>query len=81
MPIEKFATFSEADQALWSFEQDEAYYKRVAELWKLANCLCPLNFPRGIYKYKTIEEANKQKQEWLLNNALKKTTGPGMEKK
>jgi hypothetical protein len=72
MTIEKFKKFEDAERALWCFEPDEAYYKRVAEFWKLANRLCPPDFPQGIFKYKTIEEANKQKQEWIIANAIKK---------
>jgi hypothetical protein len=72
MGIEKFKTFEEAERALWCFKPDAEYYKRVAELWKAANRLCPPDFPSGIFKYRTIEEANKQKEEWILENALKR---------
>jgi hypothetical protein len=71
MGIEKFKSFEEAERALWCIEPDAKYYKQVAQLWNLANRLCPPNFPRGIFKYRTIEEANKQKDEWILVNALK----------
>lgn len=71
MAIEKFKTFEEAEQALWCFKPDAEYFKRVRELWKLANRLCPPRFPQGVFKYKTIEDANKQKEEWILANALK----------
>ena len=71
MAIEKFKSFEDAERALWCFEPDDEYYKQVAQLWNLANRLCPPNFPRGIFKYRTREEANKQKEEWILANALK----------
>jgi hypothetical protein len=44
----------------------------VSDLFDLGNRLCPPDYPRGIFKYKTIEEANKQKDEWILENALKR---------
>lgn len=72
MGIQKFKSFEDAERALWCFKPDAAYYKRVAELWEMANRLCPPNFPRGIFKYKTIEEANKDKEKWIMENALKK---------
>jgi hypothetical protein len=72
MPIQKFKTFEEAQRALWCFNPDENYYRNVRELFKLGDRLCPPDFPRGIFKYKTIEEANKQKDEWILENALKR---------
>ncbi|MCP5047299.1 MAG: hypothetical protein GY940_09015 [bacterium] len=70
--IEKFETFEDAERALWCFKPDAEYYERVRELWKLANHLCPPQFPQGVFKYKTFEEANKQKEEWVLANALKR---------
>lgn len=72
MSVQKFKTHEEAQRALWCFHPDEEYYKRVSRLFKLANRLCPPNFPRGVFKYRTIEEANKAKEKWLLENALKK---------
>jgi len=72
MALQKFKSFQEAEQALWCFNPDKKYFKQVRELFRLANRLCPPDFPKGIFKYHTIEEANNAKEEWLLQNALKK---------
>jgi hypothetical protein len=72
MSIQKFKTFEEAEKALWCKEPDENYYKRINNLFELAYRLNPPNYPRGIFKYKTLEEANKQKEEWILENAKRK---------
>lgn len=72
MSVQKFKTHAEAEQALWCFNPDKEYYERVRQLFRLANRLCPPDFPHGVFKYRTIEEANKAKEEWLLHNALKK---------
>jgi hypothetical protein len=77
MGLQKFKSFQEAERALWCFNPDEKYFKQVRELFKLANRLCSPNFPRGIFKYRTLEEANKAKEEWLLQNALKKRESRG----
>lgn len=69
MPVYKFKTFEEAERALWNFHPDEAYYSRVAELWNFANKLSPVSYPRGIFKFRSLEEANKQREEWELNRA------------
>ena len=71
MPVYKYKTFEEAEKALWNFHPDKTYFKRVAELWNFANKLCPIRYPQGIFKYKSIEEANKQKDEWDLAYAKK----------
>ncbi|MBN2091163.1 hypothetical protein JW964_16240 [candidate division KSB1 bacterium] len=71
MPVFKYKTFEEAERALWNFKPDEAYFKRVAELWDFANQLNPIRYPRGIFKFKTIEEANRHREEIELTHARK----------
>jgi hypothetical protein len=72
MPVQKFKTFEEAERALWNFHPDEAYFARVAELWDFANKLNPVSYPKGIFKFRTIEEANKHREELELAHARKK---------
>lgn len=73
--IYKFKTFEEAQKALWEFEPDEKYYSQIKALFALAYKLYPLQCRRGIFVFKTIEEANEfrrreevQKASRLLNN-------------
>ena len=72
MPVQKFKTFEEAEKALWNLKPDDAYLSRVAELWDFANKLNPISYPKGIFKFKTIEEANKHREEVELAQARKK---------
>lgn len=69
MPIYKYKTFEEAEKALWNFNPDEQYYDRVAELWDFANELSSLSYPKGIFKFKSIEEANKHREEIEIAHA------------
>lgn len=62
MPIFKYKSFEDAEKALWNFDPDEKYYKRVAELWEFANELNPISYPKGIFKFKSIEEANRHRE-------------------
>jgi len=73
MPVQKFKTFEEAEKALWNFKPDDAYLARIAELWDFATKLNPISYPKGIFKFKTIEEANKQ-------TSRRSGTGPGKKK-
>jgi hypothetical protein len=72
MPVQKFKTFEEAEKALWNFKPDDTYLARVAELWDFANKLNPISYPKGIFKFKTIEEANQHREEVELAQARKK---------
>ena len=69
MPVYKYKTFEEADRALWNFHPDETYYQQVAALWRFANKLSPISYPKGIFKFRSIEEANKHRDEFELAHA------------
>lgn len=72
MPVQKFKTFEDAERALLKIDPDEAYYDRAAELWDFADRLNPISYPRGIFKFRTIEEANRHREEFELSHAKKK---------
>lgn len=72
MPVYKYKTFDEAEKTLWNFNPDEAYFERVIKLFDLAQRLNPVRYPRGVFKYRTLEEANKQSEEWLMSHCLQK---------
>lgn len=67
MPVKKFKTFEEAERDLWCFKPDKNYYKRIEKLFKNAKALYKIKYPKGVHKYKTIEEADKQLLEWKLD--------------
>jgi hypothetical protein len=69
MPVYKYKSFDGADRALWNFHPDETYFKQVAELWRFANKLSPITYPRGIFKFRAIEEANRHRDEFELAHA------------
>ncbi|MBC8419987.1 MAG: hypothetical protein KJ573_09990 [Proteobacteria bacterium] len=59
MPIEKFRTFEAARRALWCFEPDAEYYRKVADHFNLGRKLCPRNCPKGVFKYRSVSEADR----------------------
>ena len=69
MPIYKYKTFEEAERSLWNFNPDEKYYDGVEELWALANELSSISYPEGIFKFGSIEEANKHREEIEIAHA------------
>jgi hypothetical protein len=69
MPVYKYKTFEEAEQALWNFHSDERHFERVKQLWNFAKTVCPIRYPRGIFKFKTIEEANAHREAVELAHA------------
>ena len=67
--IQKFSTFEEADEALYCFEPDQEYFERVARLWDFVDTLYPRQCARGIFRYRSIQEANDEAESWLRANA------------
>ncbi len=69
MPVYKYITFEEARRALWNFAPDTAYFNQLAVLWDIADKLCLTNYPQGVFKYKSIIEANRQRKKWEVDHA------------
>jgi len=72
MPVQKFKTFEEAEIALLNPYPDDAYFSRVAELWNFADKLNRVSYPRGIFKFRTLEDANRHREELELAHIRKK---------
>ena len=72
MPVQKFKSFEDAEKALWNYEPDDAYFQRVRRLFEFAEKLNPIRCPHGIFKFKTIEEANRHREKWMLEQADRK---------
>ena len=81
MPVYKFRTFEEAERALWNLRPDKQYYHRVKELWNFANQLNPIVYPRGVFKFKTLEEANRHRENIEIEHAKKMQAGRTSQRK
>ena len=59
MPVYKYRSFKEAEEALWNFNPDENYYNRVKRFWNFAGRLKPAGcHKKGVCKFHSIAEAN-----------------------
>ena len=65
MPIERFRDFDEARRALWLSADDPALHGRIRRLWNFWRRLSPCPMPRGIRRFRTIEEANADREHWV----------------
>ena len=72
MPIYKYRTFEEADQALWNFDPDLDFFKEINELFSMSEKLNPRNCLQGLWKFRTIKDANQQRLETELENILER---------
>ncbi len=78
MGLQKFRDLEEARQALWTEGADPDLHLRIQRLWALSVRLAPLGIPRGLRKFRTIEEANEDREAWVRRRvrAIKRRTLP-----
>jgi hypothetical protein len=65
MPVYKYKTFQEARDALLVKNPGEKYYQMLAGFYETFGKIFTKRFPHGVYKFKTIQEAQKQKEDWI----------------
>lgn len=64
MGVTRFRTFQEAEEALWREPGDPATLRVVSGLLRFARRLGPSGAPRGVRKYRTVEDADRDRQAW-----------------
>ncbi len=64
MPIRKFRHVREMEDTTWYQRTDPALYRAIASVWDFANRTCPLEFPPGVHKYHSIEDADAERERW-----------------
>jgi len=70
MPVRKFRSIAEMDKAqneLWC-EPGEECFRRIARLWKRSAQINPRKFPKGVFKYRSIEEAQADRERLLTEH-------------
>lgn len=70
MPIKRFRTLEEAELDLLCPKPDAAYFRRLARLLASRPAFAARGIPRGMLKYRTLEEADRDAEKWLLEAAL-----------
>lgn len=65
MPVQKFRDFESARQALWLPSGHKDLVRRIKGLWAFSSRLVPRQIPRGVRKFRSIEEANQEREEWV----------------
>ncbi len=65
MPVQKFRSLKEAEQALWCDIPDDAHLDRLERWWSIVDQFSPRSFPTGVRKYRSLEEADRDREKWL----------------
>jgi hypothetical protein len=52
------------EDALWRRPDDPGLPAAIARVWRFADRICPLHFPPGVHKHRSVEEAQKLREIW-----------------
>ena len=64
MPVKKFRDVSEMEGNTWLEPGDPKLFEAIRAVWDLAQRTIQPRFPPGVYRHRSIEEADALRQEW-----------------
>jgi len=68
MPVQKFRSVEEMPAVPWCESLDEECLRRIAKLWSRFSLLSPRVYPRGVFKFRSIEEAQEARERVTQEN-------------
>ncbi len=68
MPVKKIRHLQEMEDSLWYEPGSPELMQAIKAVWKFAERTCPQRFPPGVYKHRTIEDAQRQRDLWEDQN-------------
>ena len=64
MPVRKFRDVSEMEDATWREPGDPELFRVIRELWAFSERVCDPHFPPGVYRHRSIEDAERLRDTW-----------------
>ena len=68
MPLRKFRSIEEMDGNTWREPGDPELFRAMRSVWGLAQQMVRLSFPPGLYKHRSIAEADALRAAWEDEN-------------
>ena len=68
MPVEKYRSVEDMPSIEWCQNLDEDFFRRVARLWSRSSALSARIYPRGVFKFRSIEEAQEARERVTREN-------------
>ena len=67
MPVKKYRDISEIEEAHHE-PGSQKLFDVIRYVWELSDLICPLRFPAGVFKHRTIEDAEALREQWEDDN-------------
>lgn len=68
MPVQKFRSVEDMPPVPWCEALDEACLRRIAKLWARSSAFSRRIYPRGVFKFRSIEEAQAARERVTQEN-------------
>lgn len=68
MPVFKFRSVEEMEQGMWHPIGSPALFRAIRGVWELAERTCRRRFPPGVYRLRSMEEAERLREAWEQAN-------------
>lgn len=67
MPVKKFRDISEIEEPTYE-PGSRRLYEVIRYVWGLSDLVCPLRFPEGVFRHRSIEDADALREQWEEEN-------------
>jgi hypothetical protein len=64
MPVRRFRSVEEIEDHRWLEIGSPALFRAIAEVWDFASRTSPHRLPPGVYRHRTIEDAQRLREQW-----------------
>lgn len=64
MPVFKYRSVEEMPSETWLTPGDPKLYRALRGLWRRSRMLAPRRFPSGVWKHRSMESMNHQREAW-----------------
>jgi len=64
MPIRKFRDISEMEGNTWREPGSPELFRAIRSIWDFSSRTLKRRFPPGVYKHRSIEDAQKLREKW-----------------
>ena len=68
MPVQKFRSGEEMNRHRWREPGDPELYQAIRYVWELGQRTMRRQFPPGVYRHRTIDDAQAQRDAWDAAN-------------
>ena len=75
MPVIRYRSFEQAERDLWLEPGDPRIARTLRYLWSLTKGFSPMPLKSGVFKFRTIEQANASRAAWETEYARKPRDG------